>query len=514
MLDTQCLQKKTAEELIQIIVALDANLALLQARLDLLLSRQYKPKSEQMGQAELQFDEPDVSPEQTQIIEQAEEEITIPAHQRSVKKTGRQPIPAHLPRRSVIHDIADADKKCRCCGEEKACIDEAITEQIAYVPAKAYVLQHIRKKYACRNKHCLKPEINLAAMPKQPIPKSLSTPSLLAQILVSKYCYHMPLYRQEAILQDAGIDIPRATTSLWVIKCAKLLQPLVNLLQDNILDYDVAYADETRVQVLKETSRHADQPSFMWSFSGGTPDKFSTVFQYSPTRDHTVPLTFFGIDYAGYLHCDGYSAYETMTAKNKAVLVGCMIHARRKFIDIAKAHRNKKAGLAHEAIKIFKKLATIEQRIKQEKLDEAHTKAYRQAYAKPILDQFKSWLDEKITQVPPKFPIHQAIQYTINQWPKLIKYLDDGRLDWTNNLSERMMKAFATGRKNWLFSNSVQGAHASSVIYSLVATCNHHGINVFEYFRHVLKKIPYCQTLNDFERLLPYHVVLDNLDSS
>ena len=326
----------------------------------------------------------------------------------------------------------------------KKFIDEEVTEQLEYIPAKMYVNRHIRKKYCCPS--CDSKPITLAAMPPQPIPKGIAGPGLLAQILVAKYYHHLPLYRQEEIFKDAGIDMPRAMTSSWVIKCSNLLQPLVNLMRDNILEYDIAYADETRVQVLRETGRDADKQSFMWSFAGGEPDKFSIIFKYSQTRNHDVPLKFFNDNYKGYIHCDGYSAYETMAKKNYDVnLVGCMLHARRKFMDIAKANKKDKTGLAYQAMNFFNQLTKVEHAIKNKNYNEKSIKSYRNKHAKPILDDFKIWLDTNIKLAPANFPIAHAIQYAINQWPKLIKYLDDGRLEWSNNLSERHMKSFATG---------------------------------------------------------------------
>ena len=312
--------------------------------------------------------------------------------------------------------------------------------------------------------------------------------------------------RQEQILQDAGVDILRATTSSWVIKCSKLLQPLVNLLQDNIIGHDISYADETRIQVLKEQDRAPDKQSFMWAFSGGEKENFSIVLKYSKTRSHDVPLDFFGDDYTGYVHCDGYAGYDAMSKANNAILSGCMLHSRRKFVDAAKV--SKKSGLSAYAVKIFGKLAKIEKEIKAKTLTQEQVKEYRLENSKPILDKFKIWLELKSKEVPDKFLIGQAIGYTIRQWPKLIRYLDDGRLEWSNNFSERIMKMFATGRKNWMFSNSVDGANASAIIYSVVLTCRHHNVDVFEYFRQVLKRIPSCETLEEFEALLPYNIKL------
>ncbi len=241
-------------------------------------------------------------------------------------------------------------------------------------------------------------------------------------------------------------------------------------------------------------------------FSGGTKANFSIVLKYSKTRSHSVPLDFFGSDYTGYVHCDGYAGYDAMAKVTNTILSGCMIHARRKFIDAAKV--SKKSGLADYAVKIFSKLGKIEKEIKANTWSPEQVKKYRLEKSKPILDKFKIWLDLKSNEVPDKFLIGQAIGYTIRQWSKLTRYLDDGRLEWSNNFSERIMKMFATGRKNWMFSNSVDGANASAIIYSLVLTCRHHKIDVFEYFRQVLRRIPSCEKLEEFEALLPYNINL------
>ena len=514
MLDINILQEKSHEELITLLVTLDADMSALarekeslSEQLRLLLARKYKRKAEDSRQMKLIFDEPQVTEVQRQEIEEAEEEIKVPSYVRKKRNSGRKPLPQDLPREDRIHDLSTADKQC-VCGCTKTCIGEEVSEQLEYIPSKALVIRNIRKKYACKN--CTEPGIIVAAMPPQPIPKSFAGPGLLAQILVAKYLYHMPLYRQELMLQSCGIDIPRATTSLWVIKCAELLKPLVNLMQDNILNHDVSYADETRVQVLKEKDRTAEKQSFMWCFAGGHVDKFSIVFQYSETRNHTIPLTFFGNDYGGYLHCDGYSGYDAMIKTNRAILVGCMLHARRKFFDITKI--TKQPGLAHHAIKIFGELAKIENSMKENKLSYEQIKQHREKYTKPILDKFKCWLEENATLVPPKSAISQAINYTLNQWPKMINFLQDGRLEWSNNFSERIMKMFATGRKNWLFCNSVAGAHAGAIIYSIIMTCKHHKVDVIKYLNYILKTLPLCKTISELELLLPYNIDLSLLE--
>ena len=433
-------------------------------------------------------------------IEKADEEITIATHQRKAsKKPGRKPLPAELPREAIIYDIADEEKICHC-GCKLEHIDNDTSEQLEIIPAKVYVVKHVRKKYACRD--CFD-TIKTAPLKKQPIPRSIAAPGLLAHTLIAKYQDHLPLYRQEQMLTRIGIDIPRATLSLWVIKCATLFDPLVKLMEEIIQDYDVAWADETRVQVLKEPGRKAKTKSWMWAFGGGPPDKFCLVYRYDTSRGHEVPYGFLD-GFKGYLHCDGYSAYDLLSIKTGVTQVGCWYHARRKFTDAEKI--SDKPGLATQAIKKIGVLASIEANIKEQQLDAAAAYHYRNEHAAPLIDEFKAWLDEHRPKTPPKSLIGKAMTYTSNQWPKLKNYLADGRLENNNNRMERAIKPFAVGRKNWMFSNSVQGAKSGAIIYSLIETCKAHDLEPYDWFKHVLEKLPECQTVAELEALLPFNI--------
>ncbi|MBX9703336.1 MAG: IS66 family transposase, partial [Silvanigrellaceae bacterium] len=403
------------------------------------------------------FDEA-VTPDNTPEIVEADEELTIPEHTR--KKKGRKSLPKNLPREQEVYDLPEAEKTCSC-GCALTYIGDEISEQLEIIPMKVYIIEHVRKKYACRG---CEETVKQASMPKQPIPKSIAAPGLLAHTLVSKFEDHLPLYRQEHILQRVGVDIPRATLSHWVIKCAQLLSPLTKLLLAHIHDYDVAYADESTVQVLKEPGRSAETKSYMWVLGGGPPDKFALVYHYAPSRAHTVPLDLLE-DFKGYLHCDGYQAYDVLASKLTIILVACWYHVRRKFKEAQKV--SPKDGLATQAIQVIKKLALIEEKAKVDKLTSEQRYHLRQRHAVPILENFKAWLDKQIHTAPPKTLIGEAIRYTLSQWPKLMTYLQDGRLEISNNRTERAIKPFATGRKNWLFANSVEGAKAAAVIYSL-----------------------------------------------
>ena len=429
-------------------------------------------------------------------IEEAEESITIPEHTR---KRGRKALPKDLPRRPIIYDLPEAEKICPC-GCQLTYIGDEKTEQLDIIPAQIYVIEHIQKKYACKG--CFD-TIKTAKKAKQPIPKSIASPGLLAEVLSKKFEFHLPLYRQEQMLQAIGADIPRATLSHWVIKCSRLFQPLVNLLQDEILNYNISYADESTVQVLKEKNKTAQSMSYMWVFGGGPPERFSFVYQYFPNRTHEVAVDFFA-EYEGYLHCDGYQAYDTLSASNnKVIQVGCWYHARRKFVDAAKA--SKKAGAADWYLKQIQRLAKIEKYITEHLTCFDAIKRYRQENASEIIHKIKTELDKQVNQVPPQSLLGKAISYTLNQWPKLQTYLQDGRLEISNNKMERAIKPFAVGRKNWLFCNSVEGAKAAGIIYSLIETCKAHKVNCYDWLRNTLTKIPTCETVQQFEALLPFN---------
>lgn len=376
-------------------------------------------------------------------------------------------------------------------GEEKS-------EQLEIIKPKVQVIENIRLKYAC--KHC-EETIKTAELPLQVIPKSIATPGLLAHVLVSKYCDHLPLYRQENILNRIGIDIARMTLSQWMMKCGELLSPLVEIMKNHIIKYDIAYADETKVQVLKEKGRTAQQLSYMWLYIGGEKEKRCTVYEYQPTRSGAVAEIFLK-GFKGYLHVDGYGGYERLFDKGISG-VGCMAHARRKFVEITQI--NKQEGLAAFAVKHIAKLYQIEKEGKLLEFTPEEIKELREEKAKPLLKEFKQWLDEHITKVPPQSPIAKAINYSLNQWQQLIRYCDDGRLEIDNNRAERAIKPFTTGRKNWLFCGNENGARAGATIFSLVETCKNHGIEPYEYFKYVLSNIRTADTIEALEKLLPFN---------
>ena len=478
-----------------VILEKEARILQLEEIIKLLNLRQFAKRSEKNIEPSGDIFNPDEAPEEP-IAPKDDGETTVAAHQR--KKPKRKPLPNYLPRVDVIHDLSDEEKTCSC-GCLMSFITDVISEQLDIIPQVVQVLRHIRKKYACKS---CDGSLKVAPMPPQPIPKSMASPGLLAHILVSKFCDHLPLYRQEQIFKRSDVDLCRGTLSQWVIRCGALVQPLINLMQEKMLEYDVGYSDETRVQVLKEKDRKAESQSFMWVFGGGRPKEFSWIFHYEPTRSGDVPLEFWE-GYKGYLHVDAYAGYYPLEKQLSVLLVNCMAHARRNFTEVAKLAK-KKNGVSHEVLARIGKLYLIEKKLKDAKALPDTIQQTRSEKSKPILDSLGEYLVEKQAAVLPRSALGKAIAYMLNHWIGLNRYLEDGRLEIDNNRTERCIKPFATGRKNWLFSDSVKGADSSANIYSLIETCKVHGVNPYDYLRHVLIEINKCKMIEDFEKLLPY----------
>lgn len=470
----------------------------LRHQLNKALRHRFGKKSEKDNSHQWSLFDEVIMPDNTEEIIQVESEITVPAHQR--KKPGRKPITSDLPRVQQIHDLPALEKVCSC-GCDLTKIGEETTEQLDFIPAKVQVIQHVHYKYACK---ACEETIKTAKGLKHPIPKSIASPGLLSHIAVSKFCDHLPLYRQETILQRMGIDIARNTLSHWMIKIGELFLPLYKLMQHNFTLYDIAYADETPVQVLKEPDRPAEAKSYMWCFVGGPPEKRSIIYHYDISRGHRVPLKMLE-DFQGWLHCDGHPAYDAYARITPGItLLGCWMHCRRNFFEVTKTIKTE--GLAHKAVKKIAKLYRIEEELKLKAATPEEVYQYRQMHSKPLLNEFKEWLDENTLHIRPKSPLGEAFVYALNQWDKLIRYVNDGRLEMDNGLSERQIKPFVIGRKNWIFYNSVAGAQAAEIIYSIIETAKYHKVEPYSYLRYVLTQLPNVTTEKELEALLPFNV--------
>jgi len=473
---------------------LQSKVILLQEQLNLALARRYASSSEKLSPDQIRlFDEAEAETQTSVPME--EDTVTVPEHVR--RKRGRKKLPEALPRVEVIHTLTDHERTCPHDGNALTEIGEVISEQLDIVPAKIQVIRHIRKQYACRCGRC----IRTAALPPQPIPKSLASPGLLAHITVSKYQDALPLYRQETILKRIGVELPRATLANWMIQAGTLIQPLINLMRDRLLAYDILQMDETPVQVLSEPGKTAQSKSYLWLQRGGPPDQPVVLYDYDPGRGAGVPKRLLA-GFKGYLQTDGYDGYNAAVAVYGLTHMGCMAHARRKFSEAVKAQGKKKQrGRAHRGLALIQKLYRIEKQSRI--LTPEDRRQHRQAHARPILDELRAWLDAALPQVPPTSATGKALNYLHNEWDKLIRYLEDGRLEIDNNGAENAIRPFVLGRKNWLFSASVKGVKASANLYSLIETAKANGLEPYVYLRHLFTELPKATTVEDFEALLP-----------
>jgi len=497
-------QQEQLDEKSSLIDAQAEELRTLREYIRLLKHRRFGRKSEQTSEEQIWlFNEAEATSHDADVGEEADDSVFVEAHTR--KKRGRKPLPDWIPRIEILHDLPDDEKVCARDGTVLERIGEEVCEQLEFIPAKLRVLRHVRPKYACQT---CRTGIRTASMPPQPIPKSLASPTLLAHIAVSKYADGLPLYRQETMFRRLGIDLPRASLAHWMVKTGELVQPLVNLLRDDLLASGFVQCDETRYQVLKEPGRAATSQSYLWvQFA---PEPGVVLYDYDVSRSAEVPKRLLA-GFEGFLQTDGYEGYGAIGQEPGITHVGCWAHARRKFDEALKAQKNsakKKRSLkeskALQGLSFIQKLYRIERQIREKPPDAIHR--IRQERSRPVIEKLRSWLTEAIPRVPPQSLTGKALAYLDGQWPKLIRVLEDGRLPLDTNRVENAIRPFVVGRKNWLFADTVRGAQASANLYSLIETAKVNGLEPFAYLRYVLTELPAATTLDEVEVLLPRHV--------
>jgi len=410
---------------------------------------------------------------------------------------GRSPLPEHLPRREVIHDLSEAEKSCPCCGRTRTCIGEQTAEQLDLEPLRFFVLRTIRKSYAC--KHCdplvVPVEQRLqTAGPTQvgPIPKGLCGPGLLAHAVTAKFADHVPLHRQAGQLKRSGVDIARSTLGGWLKQAADLLSPLVALMQQRLLLSRVIHSDDTGVKLRVKGADKAHK-AHLWVYIGDADYPYA-VFDFTSDYKATGPERFLK-DYRGYLQADALAQYEGLYATGGVKHCCCWAHARRKFVTAAEAGDTR----AETALGLIRKLYAIERKLPallppSDKPDQEQRRRHneeqrwgmRQAGAKPVLEELQKWLQKERVSALPKSTLGQAITYARNNWAALSRYLEAGWLGIDNNLSERTLRAIALGRHNWGVIGSEAGGKTAAILYSMTATCRHLGIDPFAYLRETL----------------------------
>lgn len=340
-----------------------------------------------------------------------------------------------------------------------------------------------------------------------PLPGSIATASTLAFALVHKYVDGTPLYRLAQTFERAGVPVSRGALGHWVIGSSeKHLSRIYDALKLRLRSQSLIHGDETTLQVLKEKDREVTSTSFMWAYrSGEDSDEPIVLLDYQPGRGQIHPQAFLG-DYCGIVMSDGYTAWRTLEGATHLVGVA---HSRRRFVDALKA-RKKGGGPPEQALRFFEQLYRVERQARDRKPEDGETqtdciRSLRQQHSVPVLNALKVWLDEIAPKVLPDSKLGDAVSYTLNQWDYLTRYTEDGSMPIDNNLLERDIRIFATGRKSWLFSDTVAGTKASAIVYSLMLTCRACGVEPLAWLRHVLTELPQRAVDTDIDDLLPFN---------
>jgi transposase len=504
----------------------------LRQRLDQLLRRLYGPRSERLNP-----DQPLLFPEPPEAEGMTPAPPADPGESAKHRRRGhgRQQLPRHLPRDRRVYELSEAERLCQGCGQARVVIGQEVSEQLDYEPASLTVIEHVRLTYACpccekqrqagtavvpvatpgpATPSSASPSVSVSELtdttamrlvpmppagstfvtaprPPAPIARGLAGPGLLAHVIVSKFCDHLPLYRCERMLARFGVRLSRSTLCDWLAQSAALLRPLWQLLHARVLQSRVIQTDDTPVRVQAQAGAAAHQGR-LWVQRGdaGHP---GLVYLYSPNREGRWPQTFLA-GYTGFVQGDAYAGYDALFATGTVVEVGCWAHARRKFFE---AQKTDPEGSLY-ALGVIRQLYAVEREAAQQANEqglsrpefEALRLRLRQERSVPLLKSLGEWLEKQAVWVLPKSPLGEAIGYARNQWAALQVYTTAGFLEIDNNAAERALRAVAIGRKNYLFFGSDVGGETAAVLYTFMQTCQALGIEPWRYLRDVLERLP------------------------
>ena len=400
-------------------------------------------------------EEPGVSGEEVEA-ESRREPVTAPEPRERKPHPGRQRLPEHLPR--VEDVIPCAERYCTHCGGETTVIGYDESEVLDVEPARYFVRVVRREKRACRG--CEGGSVVMPEAAPQIVEKGLASDRVVVETVVAKYCDHLPLFRQAAMLErEAGLSISRATLDGWVMRVGELLQPVVRAMRQELLAAGYLQADETIVPVQMHDKRGADHQAYLWQYGqpGGT-----TVFDFQLGRGRDGPVKFLGT-WEGILQTDGYAAYDRVGGP-KLVHVGCWAHARRKFVEAVKV--NPEDGNAVNMVTRMDALFVVDRGAREQGLNAAERHALRQQHALEWVEEIHRECRRLAKTVLPKSALGQAVAYTLNMWPKLRRCFEYGHVELSNNLAENSMRPVALGRKNWLHVGSAKAGPKVAAIVS------------------------------------------------
>lgn len=482
-----------------LLIAKDAELQVKDLKIETLRLQLARLKKLQFGHSSEKFSR---EIEQLELaledLEESAAAIARPTPRQNVPaadKPHRRPLPEHLPRETVLHE---PDRICPDCGGAMRPLSEDVTEVLELVPARFKVVRHVRPKLSCRA--CER--IVQAPLPCLPIVRGRPGPGLLAHVLVSKYCDHLPLYRQSEIYAREGVDLARSTLADWVGQASSLLAPLIDALARHVMAGETLHADDTPVPVL-DPGRGRTKTGRLWTYvrdERGWDSKAppAVFFRYSPDRKGERPRVHLS-NFKGVLHADGYAGFEGLYAKGTITQAACWAHVRRKFHDVMTAGSS---AIAEQALHRIGALYKIEEEIRGRVPNERAT--VRGARAGPLLDDLKAWLTATKSKLSAKSELAQAMRYALSRWTALTGYITDGRIEIDNNSAERALRAVALGRKNYLFAGSDAGGDRAAAIYSLIGTAKLNDLDPQAYLDDILARIA-DHPINRVGDLLPWN---------
>lgn len=450
---------------------------------------------------------------------EAQRTTEVAAHKRKARPHtgGREPIPPHLPRIEVPHDLAAHEKWCT---HEEVCwamqrIGEEVSERYHYEPPKLYVERHVTPKYACSHCHA---GVHRAALPLTILPKSNASASLLAHLVTGKFVDRTPLYHLCRQMQRQEVSLSPGTVGSWVMTLGgETVVPLINLMNEELFTFSFIMMDETYLQVLRSEKAPSSE-HYMAVRAAGPPGRRIILFDYLPSRTvEALSALLTGIEgpFRGGLLTDGLEQYDGVAARFKLPHFGCLQHCRTYYHKAAKVTELPSGrSLARVAMEEYiGRIFHIEQELKElrEKLERAgqtlpleEVRRRRQNESAPIFAAFRKWVEELLPGVPPKSALGRALSYTVSQWPKLTLHLEHPEVPVSTNYLENQIRPFAQGRRAWLFAHNPHGARASANLYSLVSTATANGLEPYAYLRRLFEELPATTTLEALEALLPF----------
>jgi len=474
----------------------EAEIARLRGILKTLQRMQFGRRSERLDPDQLQLGLEDVAADLAGL-EEAGEHGTSRKSARSDRAGQRLSLPEHLPREERVVEIGA--EACPCCGGLLHLIGESVSEMLDHVPAQLRVVRIRRPKYGCRSCGA----IHQAQAPERPIAKGLATPALLTQVLISKYCDHLPLYRQSQIFARQGVTLNRSTLANWVAGAAWWLTPIRDRIADHIMAAERVFADDTVLPVL-DPGRGRTRTGRLWVYArddrpwGGS-DPPAVLYRYSPDRRAERPEAHLKT-FRGILQVDGYPGFEPLAARRDIDLAACWAHARRKFYDV---HQATGSPIAQEVLRRIAALYAIEAEVRGKPADSRQ--AIRDARSHLIVEDLHPWLERQLPRLPQRSTLAEAIRYTLTRWPALCRFLDDGRIDLDTNTVERAIRPVTLGRRNHLFAGSDGGADRWATIATLITTAKLNDLDPQAWLTDVLQRLTDGHPINRIGELLPWN---------